>query len=236
MHTFDLEPIHSVPEFFKDSLTREEISGVLRDTAKGKYAGKPILADDLPETYRAFTTWSLFLVSNPAWLREDNFQKVAGLRQAYWGFARAIGGRHAAVWFAKKAHEASGADAAMLIDDERCAAYAEKLGLDLRKSPHVVVTAELPALDRNFTPSILLELNGLSPSSTETLLTELANQLVNKKLNEVGLKSEQWWLGWRDAATKTLEKLRKIAQWVTITVNTQGEATVKITAPKESGE
>jgi hypothetical protein len=224
MRAVDIEPTESIPQSFEDYLSYAERSKILRDTAAGRFAGKPILAEDMPKTHRFFSTWSLFLISNPVWLQDDGAKAVDVLRQAYWGFARAIGNRHAAVWFAK--------DATNEIDAARCADYAQKLGLDLGKSPHILVTNEYPGIENSFTPSILLELNGLSPRSTQALLTELASQLVNSKLNETDLKSAQWWLGWRDAATKALEKLREVAKWVTITIDEKGSTKVKITVPK----
>src|SRR5580704_9929720 len=130
MDTFDLQPTDSIPEMFKDYLTQAEILKILRDTSAGRYAGKPIREGAMPTTYRGFTTWSLFLISNPAWLRADSHQ-IESLRHSYWGFARAIGGHHAAVWFAKELPESGGTNGAVQIDSERCAAYAEKLHLDL---------------------------------------------------------------------------------------------------------
>ncbi len=234
MLEFDLQPTETIPDVFKDYLTFAEISKIRRDTAAGRYAGKPIPEGAMPSTYRAFTSWSLFLITNPAWLREDGHQ-IESLRQAYWGFARVIGGHHAAVWFAKKLPEGEGINAAQ-IDSERCTLYAESLHLDLRKGPHIVVSLVLPSLEKPFTPAVVLELSSLSPSSTQTLLTELANQLVNSGLSEAALKSTQWRLKWKDAATKALQMLGELARWVTITISSKGEASIKIASPEGGQE
>jgi hypothetical protein len=165
----------------------------------------------------------LFLISNPAWLGPDGVAKIKSLYDSYHSFAAAIGGHHAAVWFGKAWPDKAKPDttqAPAQIDTDRCAEYATKLGLNLAESPHVVVTTKYPSLEEHLGDAIVLSLNELSPESTTALLTALATQLVNAKLDEVELRSERWWLTWRDIAKHVFETVKGLADYASLSIKT----------------
>ena len=65
-----------------------------------------VVADVVPvpgfyEIPKEFDSWSLFLICNPNWLLSENQEKLADLYNGFRAFGRAIGTRHAAVWFFK---------------------------------------------------------------------------------------------------------------------------------------
>ena len=218
---YQLGPDEGIPASFEDYLTRAEISEHLRLTASGKAAGRPILAGDVPATNRAFASWSLFLISNPAWLGADAGAKMKALYDSYEKFAVAIGGHHAAVWFGKVWPEQAAAkprEAPLQIDTERCADYAKAYGLDLAASPHVVVTTRPPSLADPADDYVVLSLNGLKPDSVTALLTRLADQLVHDRLDEAQLHSQAWWLKWKDAAIAVLGAATEVARRVTVRI------------------
>jgi hypothetical protein len=172
---------------------------------------------------RRFTTWSLFLISNPAWLHADSSEKIAALFKTYDAFGQAIGRDHAAVWFGKlpaPLQDTRKFDFAAHLDTDRCATYSSKFRLEIAKSPHVVVTTWHPALEAELGDYLVLELNGLSPQSTIHLLTELTNQILNAKLDQIELSSKRWWLAWRDVPRSVLESLSSPWQGVTVRLKT----------------
>ncbi len=223
---FNLEPAAGIPDDYSRPLTAAELTAIRRDCIKkGGPKCKPIPEGQLPSTRRFYTTWSLFLISNPSWLTGDSSEKITSLYNSYLGFARATGGQHAAVWFWKKApkiegEKVIGADLAANIDTDRCTVFTRKLNLDIAKSPHVLVTTSYPSLQSRFKDYIVLELGGLRPESTVDLLTVLGDQLLQGKLDQKALNSKLWWLGWKDAASKTLVVLSELAAHVKFKIKT----------------
>lgn len=219
---FNLSASESIPSTYEDYLTEGERFDHIRRTAKG-LAGLPILHDVPAKTRRSFATWSLFLISNPAWLGPDAITKIRSLYDSYRSFAFAIGGRHAAVWFGRVWPEDAPPDPKqppLQIDTNRCAEYSAKLGLNLAESPHVVVTTKYPSLNDSLGDAVVLSLNGLSAESTTTLLTHLATQLVSAKLDQVELNSERWWLTWRDVATQVFQAAKHLVDYASFTIRT----------------
>jgi hypothetical protein len=210
---WDLQPDADLPASYQSILTPEERSETLRTCSSGRVDCFPLLEGEIARTTRAFQSWSLFLISNPEWLSPSSGDEIATLYQAYAGFSRAIGTDHAAVFFWKKRPSAVGGklvgtDIGANIDAARCAEYAKIFDLDISRSPHIVVTRTRPSPTASLKNSVLLELNGLHPSSTRQLLTALAAQLISAKLDQNKLDSQRWWLTWRDAATNVFEILR----------------------------
>src|SRR5262252_9584418 len=214
MRDYTLLPDQEIPVSYEKDVTFELLNASARP---GGPKLKPILAGDQVFKTENFDTWSLFLISNPGWLRDDNSAQIEELHQAYLGFGRAIGGDHAAVWFGKPASDAeTSTNPAARIDAERCAEYARQLQLDLAKSPYIVVTTERPDLSQPLLQLVVLELGSLKASSAQKLLTELASQLVNARLDQVALKRDEWFLIWRDCARAALQTLAHLVQSVSI--------------------
>lgn len=204
---YDLEPNADVPRAYPDALTAEERWEMLKMCGGRKAQADcfPILEGEVSKTTRTFETYSLFLISNPSWLGPNSDAQLIGLYEAYEGFARAIGKKHAAVFFWKKAPKKAGgklegANLAAQLDANRCTEYEKTLNLQISASPHILVTRTPPNPNGPLGEYILIELGDLSAASTVILLTKLADQLVNSALNQQDLDSAKWWLTWRDVA------------------------------------
>ncbi len=221
---WDLEPEASLPESYLGALNEAEKQQILKECANSKkIACFPILEGDIPKTHRYFQSYSLFLISSPEWLSPDSNDQIASLYKAYEAFSRAIGNDHAAVFFWKKAPQKTdgklvGADLAANIDANRCAEYEKAFKLSIAESPHVVVTKTRPSPAGSLTDFIILQLNGLSPSSTEKFLTTLADQLVSNKLDQETLGSERWWLTWRDVVINVYHGFAELAGHSKVTI------------------
>lgn len=188
---------------------------------------------------RPFSTWSLFLISNSTWLEAESSDKIIALFKSYVGFGRAIGRDHAAVWFGRlpwstastlsaksglsvsyredPPDDARGTDLAAQIDTRKCADYCAKFKLDINRGPHVVVTKQYPGLDQQLDDHIVIALNTLKPASTSKLLSTLASQIINNKLDQAGLASQKWRLIWRDAVGAALRSLSSVFDRVAVT-------------------
>jgi hypothetical protein len=221
---WDLQPGASLPESYEGAMDEAEKQRILKECANSKkVACFPILEGDIPKTHRYFQSYSLFLISSPEWLGPDSTDQIASLYKAYEAFARAIGNDHAAVFFWKKSPKKIdgklvGADLAANIDANRCAEYEKAFKLDISQSPHVVVTKTRPSPAGSLTDFIILQLNGLSPSSTEKFLTTLADQLVGDKLDQEKLGSDRWWLTWRDVVVKVYQGVSGLAGHSKVTI------------------
>jgi hypothetical protein len=100
---WDLDPGSDVPTSYSGFMTAGEKQNILKGCATGKQKCFPLPAEDLPKPKaRYFKSYSLFLISNPAWLGPNSDGRIVGLHQAYQAFSRAIGSDHAAVFFWKK--------------------------------------------------------------------------------------------------------------------------------------
>jgi hypothetical protein len=208
---WDLDSGSDVPTFYSGFMTEAEKQDILKGCVTGKQKCFPLPAEDLPKPKaRYFKSYSLFLISNPAWLGPNSDSRIVGLHQAYQAFSRAIGNDHAAVFFWKKAPKIvdgklAGTDLASQIDANRCTEYEKALNLDLSASPHILVTRSVPNPKAPLGEYVLLQLNGLSPDATEILISKLADQLVGNKLDRDDLDSARWWLTWRDVAMSLYE-------------------------------
>jgi hypothetical protein len=216
---YDVEPDASVPTSYTDLLSAEEKAESLKlcGGKKPQAACFPILEGELSKTTRTFNTYSLFLISNPSWLGPNSDAQLTELYQAYEGFARAIGNKHAAVFFWKKAPKRvggklEGPDLAAQIDANRCTEYEKALNLSISTSPHILVTTTPPNPKSPLGEYILIQLSDLSAAATVTLLAKLADQLVSSKLDQQELDSAKWWLTWRDVAVSFYQSFASLVK------------------------
>jgi len=216
---WNLGPQDELPESYVALGTTAEKQETLKSCLPNRlHVGNPdcypIREGDIFTVHRYFKTYSLFLISNPEWLGPDSDGKIAGLYNAYEAFARAIGDEHAAVFFwkkapAKKDGKLVGSDLAAQIDASRSTEYEKALGLKISSRPHLVVTTKRPTPTTSLGDYVLLQLGDLSPESTGTLLTKLADGLVAGSLSSEDLSSAKWWLSWRDVAPSLLSFRRR---------------------------
>ncbi len=103
--------------------------------AQASYEVTPTIA--IPKNH---STWSLFLVCNPAWILQNGDQGIAELFKQYKAFGDAIGPNNLAIWFWKK----PGTPTADNTDVSRSSTYCERYKLLPSESPHVLVTTSYP--------------------------------------------------------------------------------------------
>src|SRR3954462_7932703 len=81
---WDLDSGSDVPTSYSGFMTEGEKQDILRGCATGKQKCFPLPAEDLPKPKsRYFKSYSLFLISNPAWLGPNSDGRIVGLHQAY---------------------------------------------------------------------------------------------------------------------------------------------------------
>ncbi len=153
-----------------------------------------------------FTSWSLFLPCNPAWLVDRQANALREVFAAYRAFAMTSGPRHAAVWFVRPrpGERTSVAAAPENLDIERSASYCQRFGLVPSEGPHVIVTTTHPdrwapgtsAPGGSGDPVVILALGGSGPADVVRLLARLNDQVIAEQLSQTTLASEQYWRGW----------------------------------------
>ena len=153
---WDLNPADSIPENYN------EISGFGGCRGCGGCGGGPSRRRQIVE----FESYSLFLISNPDWLRPNSSDKLTSLYESYVAFSRAIGDRHSAIFFWSKIPKRVNGrfiddDLAANIDTVKSASYAKAFNLNISESPHVVVTRKLPMLGSPVADFVVLTLNDL---------------------------------------------------------------------------
>jgi hypothetical protein len=145
-----------------------------------------IPTSEIPQDY---SSWSLFLVCNPAWIIQSGDKGVAELFNQYKAFGHAIGPKNLAIWFWK---EPAATATAANTDTDRSSTYCEKYKLLPSESPHVLVTTRYPN-DPVPGDRFVVRLNGLAPHDSALALTNLADQLLVTGLNQTGLDASVRW-------------------------------------------
>lgn len=134
-----------------------------------------------------FSSWSLFLVCNPAWIIRSGDTGVRELYGEFSAFGRSIGDNNVAVWFWKNPKLA---ETANNTDIERSITYCKKYKLLPSEGPHVLVTTGHPD-DPNPGDRVVVRLNGLAANESVQVLAKLADQLVVTKLSQTDLDAQQ---------------------------------------------
>ena len=145
-----------------------------------------------------YRSWSLFLICNNAWLKDQSSPQIRGLYNEFMGFGRAIGAHHAAVWFWTETppNINESTNLAEAIDANRSQAFCEKFGLKPKDSPHVVVTTVYPDLKADIGEPVILRLGEMRAQDIEALLRSLTRQVTSNKLAQAELDKQVWRLGW----------------------------------------
>lgn len=141
------------------------------------------------EIPRGYSSWSLFLVCNPAWIVENGDQGIVELFNRYRAFGQAIGAKNLAIWFWKKPAETPTSEN---TDVDRTSIYCERYKLLPSESPHVLVTTRYPD-DPDPGDRFVVRLNGLDAHNSALALTKLADQLLVTGLNQPELDASDRW-------------------------------------------
>jgi hypothetical protein len=163
-----------------------------------------------------FKSWSLFLVCNPEWLTRSKKADLDSLHEQFRSFGETTGEYHAAVWFFR-----TDPTKASDLDTARMSEYCQRFGLVPSQGPHVIVTTVHPdrwRSARGDEPGDGLIIVGFSRKSAKQIqaaLNKLNYQIAANKLSQEEVDSQQYWLSWVDAFTKTCRWLDKVK----ITVN-----------------
>jgi hypothetical protein len=165
----------------------------------------------------AYQSWSLFLISNPAWLLEERREDLESLYWDFKAFGRAIGDNHAAVWFWRDGRGLTPDN----VDVERSSRYCAKFNLLPSEGPHILVTTTYPDLDAPAGDYYVLKLNAAKPTDITILLGRLADQVLVEGLDQWALDSEQYWRAWARIFKSAGRGLASFIKKVTLTVDTK---------------
>jgi hypothetical protein len=141
------------------------------------------------EIPRGYSSWSLFLVCNPAWIVQNGDKGFVELFNRYRAFGHAIGPKNLAIWFWKKPAETPTSDN---TDVDRSSIYCERYKLLPSESPHVLVTTRYPD-DPDPGDRFVVRLNNLDAQDGALALTKLADQLLVTGLSQTELDINYTW-------------------------------------------
>jgi hypothetical protein len=139
-----------------------------------------------------YSSWSLFLICNPAWIFENGDQGIETLHKQFLAFGQSIGKKNAAVLVV---YNENASPSVANTDFGRSSDYCEKYKLLPSKSPYVLVTTRYPDLEPEPGSHLVVRLNGLTALSSARVLSKLADQLLVTKLNQSELRETP--AGWR---------------------------------------
>lgn len=195
------------------------------------------IAELSPITNQKFNSWSLFLVTNPDWLRSNSADRVNELYDNYKAFGAAIGPDHLAVWFWK--NESISDDVyGNEIDVGRASAIIARINEGLptekrlipSKGPFVYVTTTYPGRaiqkeDPNGFPNgiedgYILQLGCLSAQEISAALNNLTDQLVRDGVPKEIVASEQYWRAWQSSLKTVGKKIGAIIKGITLVFKT----------------
>src|ERR1700730_14738724 len=141
------------------------------------------------EIPRGYSSWSLFLVCNPAWIVQNGDKGFVELFNRYLAFGHAIVPKNLAIWFGKKPAETPTSDN---TDVDRSSIYCERYKLLPSESPHVLVTTRYPD-DPDPGDRFVVRLNNLDAQDGALALTKLADQLLVTGLSQTELDINYTW-------------------------------------------
>ena len=156
---------------------------------------------------KPFTSWSLFLVCDPAWLLPGQEQALRDLQGRYRAFGETTGPLHAAVWFERVVEQRQVPGS---IDVNRNVEYCAKFQLVPSEGPHVVVTTIHPDQWKLGDSKIVLAFAGRSVQDIQGQLSRLNDQVAAKQLSQKKLDSVAWWNGWAEIIETTCSWLSKV--------------------------
>jgi|GEM_PF-2445780 hypothetical protein len=156
---------------------------------------------------KPFTSWSLFLVCDPAWLLPGQETALRDLQVRYRAFGDTTGPSHAAVWFE---NVVAGQQVTGSVDVGRNVEYCRKFQLVPSEGPHVVVTTIHPDQWKAGDSKIVLAFAGRSAQDMQGQLSKLNDQIAAQRLSQKELDSVAWWSTWTEIIETTCTWLSKV--------------------------
>ena len=141
---------------------------------------------EIPKDY---SSWSLFLICDPAWVVQNGDSGIAELFSRYKAFGDAIDRDNLALWFWK---EPAPVPSAALTDTGRSGHYCQKFSILPSSTPAVLLTTTYPD-DPLIGDHYVIRLNGLNAEDSAEALGKLNDQLLVTGLNQAGLNRHRWW-------------------------------------------
>lgn len=165
-----------------------------------------------------FNSWSLFLVSDPAWLLPSQESVFLDLKVRYIAFGKATGPTHAAVWFEPFVPSRIRDDGKVLswkniqgaVDIERNIEYCRRFNLTPSEGPHIVVTTIHPDDWHAGDPAVVLAFAGQSARVIQAQLSKLNDQIAAGRLSQEELNSVRWWTAWQQLIESACKWLKGV--------------------------
>jgi len=176
----------------------------LDNVAWSQTAEVAVARDAIP--WEEYTSWSIFLVCNPEWVKPQSTQKLEQLHKQFLAFGEAIGPYHAAVWLAKS--DADDGSSPKSIDIARATRFCQNLKLPPSEGPYLLFSTRYPGqaitgrpatFASDFGNHFILSLNRISADDTTRLLKAVADQLVGGDLNGLDTQSKEYLEVWKRA-------------------------------------
>jgi len=189
-------------------------------------AKQVILKTNEPIEESGYKTWSLFLISNPAWALPESGHKIKVLFERFKAFGNSIGPEHLAVWFWSRQPEG---DFVGALDVMRSSAFCTRYELPPGKSPYILITTDYPGSGtltdypesiRKLDNYFLLELGDASAQEITDLLVDLSDQLLAENLDALDPNSEDFWRAVQRGYEATRDNIVEFAKKFKFTINT----------------
>jgi hypothetical protein len=163
-----------------------------------------------------FTSWSLFLVCNPAWLGSDqaSAQRMKSLFDGFNAFSPIIGSKNVAVWFSTVSPPSPDN-----YDADEAGDYCAKYKLQSNVSPYVVVTTTYPTKFGATGNYYAMSLAGLDTENMLKLLGTVSDRIRAQDFNAPQFDSDRYWRQVTQTLEDSLRVIGRIAAAVKITVN-----------------
>ena len=150
-----------------------------------------------------FTSWSLFLVCDPAWLRSQGKSDLLALYKAYLNLVTTANESDAPLW----AFSSATPWRADEIDPLQTKPYCDSLGLTPHQRSFVVITVHPPDTIGPSDAKVLLGFGGQRATAIARSLIALADQAADQGLPEARAGSREWWRAWERVSVWSRRRL-----------------------------
>ena len=165
---------------------------ILLFLAAAAHSATPVPRAIHEEIEPGYQSYSLFLVCDPSWLREDRSRQLIQLYNDFKYLGTGIGYNHAAIWFWTipgsehlSNEDVSDVEQALNVDVMRSATYCDFLNLPVSKGPYIVITHEHPNLYSEWEFAHFEFANSI-PSKISEFIVKLTDQIItSQSLREI---------------------------------------------------